>query len=341
MSIAIIGLLLKQRLNEKFKFNEKQISNFLINCIRFHGYIKEEDEIKEDIPKNVEHMCKLCNSSNFVLNNFERTCQECGTVAQSMDVNPFKGFKVDFNFNRGTIIPPGEVFVKITKDGKQFNVDLSKIGTWLNSDPDEKKFFENLNLINKYLDSLESRYNSPELSKAFDDSRKVILTMWYNIINNKTDMGALEKKSVMSWCIFYILNYFKLNINIPTLAKLFDITTGTIYSFKYIIEEIFKESVYIKYIPDQSVGKKIEIPKTIEYKIKYVLRDLKSKLSDPPTEQEICGIIDFLAKEFKEKTITLQYLSEKSGASTVSIIKNSQEIKKFYMQNPLLKKNLN
>ena len=341
MSIAIIGLLLKQRLNEKFKFNEKQISNFLINCIRFHGYIKEEDEIKEYIPKNVGHMCKLCNSSNFVLNNFERTCQECGTVAQSMDVNPFKGFKVDFNFNRGTIIPPGEVFVKITKDGKQFNVDLSKIGTWLNSDPDEKKFFENLNLINKYLDSLESRYNSPELSKAFENSRKVILTMWYNIINNKTDMGALEKKSVMSWCIFYILNYFKLNINIPTLAKLFDITTGTIYSFKYIIEEIFKESVYIKYIPDQSVGKKIEIPKTIEYKIKYVLRDLKSKLSDPPTEQEICGIIDFLAKEFKEKTITLQYLSEKSGASTVSIIKNSQEIKKFYTQNPLLKKNLN
>ena len=185
MSIAIICLLLKQRLNEKFKFNEKQISNFLINCIRFHGYIKEEDEIKEYIPKNVGHMCKLCNSSKFVLNNFERTCQECGTVAQSMDVNPFKGIKVDFNLNRGTIIPPGEVFVKITKDGKQFNVDLSKIGTWLNSDPDEKKFFENLNLINKYLDSLESRYNSPELSKSFDESRKVILTMWYNIINNK------------------------------------------------------------------------------------------------------------------------------------------------------------
>ena len=125
------------------------------------------------------------------------------------------------------------------------------------------------------------------------------------------------------------------------MAKIFDITTGTIYSFKYIIEEIFKESVYIKYIPDQSLSKKIEIPKIIEYRIKFVLRDLKSKLSDPPTEPEICGIIDFLAKEFKEKTITLQYLSEKSGASTTSIIKNSQEVKKFYAANPLLKKNIN
>jgi hypothetical protein len=341
MSLGLIGLLLEQRLNEKFKSNKSQISNFLINCIRFHGYIKEENEIKEDIGKRPEYLCKLCNTSNFVLNNFERTCQDCGTVAQSIDVNPFKGFKVDFNFNRGTIIPPGEIFVKITKDGRQFNVDLSKIGTWLNSNPEEKKFFENLNLINKYLDSIEPRYNNVELSKTFDDSRKVILTMWYNIINNKTDMGALEKKSVMAWCIFYILNYNKLNINIPTLAKIFDITTGTIYSFKYIIEEIFKESVYIKYIPDQSLSKKIEIPKIIEYRIKFVLRDLKSKLSDPPTEPEICGIIDFLAKEFKEKTITLQYLSEKSGASTTSIIKNSQEVKKFYAANPLLKKNIN
>ena len=163
--------------------------------------------------------------------------------------------------------------------------------------------------------------------------------MWYNIINNKTDMNGFEKKSVIAWCIFYILSYYKLNINIPTLAKLLDLTTGTIYSFKYIIDEIFKNSIYLKYIPNQK-EKTIEMPKKIEDKLKFVIRDLKTKLTDPPTEQEICGIIDFLAKELKEKTITLQYLSEKSGASTVSILKISQLIKRFYEENPLLKRNI-
>jgi len=339
MSLGLTGLLLQQKLNEKFKGDRSKISNFLINCIRFHGLIKEEEEIKAEIKEHSEYLCKICNTSNFVINNFERTCRDCGVVAQS-DLNPFKAFKVDFNFNRGTIIPPGEVFVKIMKDGRQLNVDLSKISTWLNSDPDERKFFENLNLINKYLDSLESSYNTMMLSSAFEESRKITLTMWYNIINNKTDMGALEKKSVMAWCIFYIFNYNKLNINIPTLAKLFDLTTGTIYSFKYIIDTIFKESVFLKYIQTKETPEKSEIPKIIENKIKIVLRDLKKRLSDPPTESEICGITDFLAKELKEKTVTLQFLSERSGASTVSIIKISQQVKQFYNENPLLKKNI-
>jgi len=124
------------------------------------------------------------------------------------------------------------------------------------------------------------------------------------------------------------------------LAKLFDLTTGTIYSFKYIIDTIFKESVFLKYIQTKETPEKSEIPKIIENKIKIVLRDLKKRLSDPPTESEICGITDFLAKELKEKTVTLQFLSERSGASTVSIIKISQQVKQFYNENPLLKKNI-
>lgn len=336
MSKELTGLLLFQKLNVKFKGNKSQITKFLIDCIRFHGYIKEDSEI---IGEKIEHsvaLCKLCKSSNFVINNFEKSCQECGAVEPTTGINPFKTFNVDLNFNSGTIIPPGEVFVKILKDGKQYTVDLSKISTWLNSNPEERKFFENLNLINKYLDSLESRYNASELTKTFDDARKIVITMWYNIINNKTDMHGLEKKSAMVWCIFYVLSYYKLNINIPILAKLFDLTTGTIYSFKYILDEIFKNSAYLKYIPNQKIGNNIEIPKIIEDKLKVVLRDLKTRLSNPPTDKEICGIIDFLSKELKEKTVTLQYLSEKSGSSTISIIKISQSIKQFYKENPLL-----
>jgi hypothetical protein len=345
MSKDLTGLLLLQKLNEKFKGSKTRISKFLIDCIRFHGHIKEDTDINMDTAgEKFEHsseLCKLCNSSDFVINNFEKSCRECGAVAQTTGINPFATFKVDINFNRGTIIPPGEIFVKISKDGKQYNVDLSKINTWLNSDPEEKKFFENLNLINKYLDSLESRYNTPELTKLFEDARKVALTMWYNVINSKEDMYGLEKKSAMVWCIFYIFTYYKLNVNMPTLAKLFDLTTGTIYSFKYIIDEIFKNSAYAKYIPNQKIGNAMEIPKIIEDKLKLVLRDLKTRLSNPPTDKEICGIIDFLSKELKEKTVSLQYLSEKSGASTMSIIKISQEVKKFYNENPLLKRNIN
>jgi len=340
MSKDLTGLLLAQKLNEKYRGNKTQISKFLIDCIRFHGYIKEDSEIIDKKSEHSSTLCKLCKSSNFVINNFEKSCQECGAVEPTTGINPFKTFNVDLNFNRGIIIPPGEVFVKIMKDGKQYNVDLSKINTWLNSDPEERKFFENLNLINKYLDSLESGYNAPELTKAFEDARKIILTMWYNVINNKSDMHGMEKKSVMVWCIFYIFSYYKLNINIPILAKLFDLTTGTIYSFKYILDEIFKNSAFLKYIPNQKLGNNMVLPKIIEDKLKLVLRDLKSKLSNPPSDKEICGIIDFLSKELKDKTITLQYLSEKSGASTISIIKISQGVKRFYNENPLLKRNI-
>jgi hypothetical protein len=341
MSKELTALLLLQKLKEKFKNNNTQISKFLIDCIRFHGYIKEDSEIINKKSGHSGTLCKLCKSSNFVTNNFEMSCRECGAVAETTGINPFKSFNVDLNFNKGTIIPPGEIFVKIFKDGKQYNMDLSKISTWLNTDPEERKLFENLNLINKYLDSLESSYNSPELTKLFEDSKKIVLTMWYNVINNKEDMYGLEKKSVMAWCIFYIFSYNKLNITIPTLAKLFDLTSGTMYSFKYVLDEIFKNSTFLKYIPSQRLGNNIEIPKIIQDKLKIVLRDLRAKLSDPPTDKEICGIIDFLCKEFKEKTISLQYLSEKSGSSTISIIKISQDVKKFYNENPLLKRNLN
>jgi hypothetical protein len=340
MSKELTGLLLLQKLNEKFNGNKTRISKFLTDCIRFHGFIKEDTEIKEEKFEHVSELCKLCNSSNFVFNNFEKSCQECGTVEQIASINPFKTFNVDLNFSKGTIIPPGEIFVKILKDGKQYNVDLSKINTWLSSDPEEKKFFENLNLINKYLESIESSYNTPESTKQFDDARKIVLTMWYNVINMKQDMYGLEKKSVMVWCIFYIFTYYKLKINMPTLAKLFDLTTGTIYSFKYVLDEIFKNSTYLKYIPNQRSGNIMEMPKIIEDKLKIVLRDLKTRLSNPPSDKEICGIIDFLSKELKEKTISLQHLSEKSGASTISIIKISQEVKKFYNENPLLKRNI-
>jgi hypothetical protein len=70
MSKELTGLLLFQKLNVKFKSNKSQINKFLIDCIRFHGYIKEDSEI---IEKKIEHsslLCKLCKSSCFVINNF-------------------------------------------------------------------------------------------------------------------------------------------------------------------------------------------------------------------------------------------------------------------------------
>jgi hypothetical protein len=48
MSKEITGLLLFQKLNVKFKGNKSQITKFLIDCIRFHGYIKEDSEIIDE-----------------------------------------------------------------------------------------------------------------------------------------------------------------------------------------------------------------------------------------------------------------------------------------------------
>jgi hypothetical protein len=88
-------------------------------------------EIKEEKIEHSSELCKLCNSSNFVSNNFEKSCKECGAVTHASGINPFVSFKMDLNFTKGTLIPPGEVFVKILKDGKSdlsFNDVKEKIG---------------------------------------------------------------------------------------------------------------------------------------------------------------------------------------------------------------------
>ena len=205
MSKQLTALLLQKKI-DGFK-SIKDRKQYLINCLNKQGLIKEE--IKTEPIKFKQHdTCKLCNSSSIIYSNHEKICQVCGATDTSSTINPFKSYKQDLNFSKGTFIEPGTTFVTIVKDGKEVKRDLSKLNTWSNSDPEEVKISSNLKKINEILDILAPNYNPI----IFERVRGEILAMWYNLIKIKPDVRGKEKQALALWCIYYPMVYNKLQI---------------------------------------------------------------------------------------------------------------------------------
>lgn len=332
MSKQLTALLLKKKL-DNIKGN-KDRRQYLINCLNKQGFIKEEIKV-ETIKLDVSHdTCKLCKSSSIIFSNHEKICQECGTIENAINVNPFKTYKQDINFSKGTFIEPGTTFISIMKDGKEVKRDLSKINTWTNNDPDELKIVNNLKKINDTLDILSVNYNSI----IFERIKDIILSMFYNLIKIKPDIRGKEKQALTIWCIYYPMVYNNLQINIQKLAAMFDIQTGEVYSYNFIMKDIFNDTAFEKYIsiPIGTISD-IKIPAEISKKLSKIKRDLKDYLSDPLKDKELYGIFYYIAKQLNDKTFTLVYLSEKSGLSTVLISSEANKIEAFYKKNSALK----
>tara|TARA_B100000035_G_C21032170_1_gene569037 strand:- start:2261 stop:3268 length:1008 start_codon:yes stop_codon:yes gene_type:complete len=331
MSKQLTALLLKKRIDSiKDTKNRRQ---YLIDCLKKQGFIKEEIST---LPLEIlsHDTCKLCKSKSIIFSNHEKICGECGTVETFTDINPYKTYKQSINLSKGTFIEPGEIFVTVIKDGKELKKDLSKLNTWSNSDPEELKFTNTLKKINETLDIIGSNYNQI----IFERTRSIILSMWYNIYKIKTQVRGKEKQALMVWSIYYPLVYNKLKINIQKLVSMFDLQIGELYSYNFIMKDIFNGTSYEKYI-SIPIGNTsdIEISEEIKKKINSIKRDLKDYLSDPLKDKELYGIIYYIAKQLNNKKFTLVYLSEKSGLSTVLISSESNKIEKFYNKNQLLK----
>ena len=134
MSKQLTALLLKRKIDNIKSVKDRR--QYLINCLQKQGFIKEE--INTEPIQSIKHdTCKLCKSSSLLYSNNERICQECGATDTSVTFNPFKTYKQEINFSKGTFIEPGTTFVTIIKDGKEVKRDLSKMNTWANSDPEE------------------------------------------------------------------------------------------------------------------------------------------------------------------------------------------------------------
>lgn len=333
MSKQLTALLLKRKI-DNLK-NVKDRRQYLINCLQRQGFIKEDIKTEPiDISSMSHDTCKLCKSSSLLYSNHERICQECGATDTSVTFNPFKTYKQEINFSKGSFIDPGTTFVTIIKDGKEVKRDLSKINTWSNSDPEELRISNNLKKMNDILDALSGKYNPI----VFDRVKNEILSMWYNIIKIKPDLRGKEKQALALWSIYYPMVYNKLQINIQKLVSMFDIQIGEAYSYNFVMKDIFSGTAFEKYIsiPIGSTSD-IQIPEGITKKLNKIKRDLKDYLSSPIKDKELYGILYYIAKQMNDKKFTLVYLSEKSGLSTVLISSEANKIEAFYKKNPSMK----
>ena len=335
MSKEIIARLLKLKV-DKFK-NEKKAREFLIACIKSHDMIKEESITEDTISVPTIDTCQICKSSNFIFSSNEKICKECGLATDSTVGNFNRTYKMDLNTAKGTFIEPGTNMVTINKDGKMVTRDLSKLNTWLSSDPEEQKIKLNLNLLNETLDKIKINYN-PMVFERIED---IINSMWYSVITIKPVMKMKEKLSLLAWCIYYPIVYNNLNINIQKIATILDTTTANIYSYNFILKEIFNKTEYEKYISVPiGVASDIQLSPELQRKYNIIKRDLKDYLSNPIRDKEHYAIIYF-ASQLTDDKMTLSFLSEKSGISQTTIGQEVSKINRFYEKNLSLKSRLN
>jgi hypothetical protein len=327
------ALLLKNKVDKKFKTENEKIK-YLIDCIKKHGFIREETITTVPIKHDT---CRICNSSSIIFSNHEKICQECGSSEESFTANPFKTYKSDINFVKGTFIQPGSLIIDVIKDGKIVKRDLSKVNSWINSGAEDLKLGGDIKRMTDILDTLAPNYNPI----VYDRVRSIILSMWYNVLSIKGDFRGKEKQALQLWCIYYPLAYNKLPISIQRLVSIFNLQIGDAYSYNFIMKDIFDKTSFSEYIsiPIGSTGE-VELPENILKKVRLVKQTLKDYLDDPLKDKELYGIIYYITKQLNEKKFTLVYLSEKSGISTVIISNESNKIKKYYDSNEAAKRRL-
>lgn len=322
MSREITALLLKKKVDTL-----KNPREYLINCLKNQGFIKEEIVT----PVITEHStCKLCSSSDFVFTSHERICNKCGATEMSVSDSDFKTYKQNIDFTKGTFIEPGTTIVKVVKNGVEVTRDLAKTNTFISQDPEEKRLKTNIDSINSILDIIAPSYEP----MAFDRLRDEILSLWYNVLIIKPDVRGNERKALMAWSVYYPIAYRGLNINIQKLASIIQVQVGEIYSYNFVMKDIFKDTVFEKYISVQT-GNTLSIDLSPKYvsKVKLIKKDLKDYLSNPIKTKEELGIIYYISKLLNDKEYTLMSLAEKSNLSTNVISSESLKIEKFYNKN--------
>ena len=227
------------------------------------------------------------------------------------------------------------MIVSLNKDGKTVKRDLSKINTWLNSDPEEQKIKLSLAKITEILDIISKDYNPIVFDKVKNES----LSMWYNILSVRPNLRGNERLSLMAWCIYYPIVYNNLNINIQKIASILSVPIGDVFSYNFVMKDIFSNTPYENYIlVPTGIVTEIKLSPDIERKLKIVKRDLKDYLSSPIKDKEYYAIIYYLGTLNKNNAFTLSFLSEKSGISQTTIGNEANKISRFYNSKPQLKK---
>ena len=319
MSKEITIQLLKLHVN---KITDNKLKKkFLLNCIEKHGLIKKEEEDKT-LHDKFEDFCRVCKNNSKVIKNNTEVCEICGTVLDE-SINPYKTFKQNLNTGKlGSFISP---------DGT--NRDLSRVNTWVNTSPEEKKLQQDLTYILNKIDSLESEYMyNPQI---FDKIRQEIIEMWYLKIIKTDNIRGDEKKSLAALIIYSVIIYNGLKITIERLSRQLGVDVGSISSELPKLKELFNDTKYAQYV-NIRLKSDIDLKLTpfLIRELDLVKRSIRNAGMPPPGDNGIYGIIYAISKKASKKdpfynNYNLPYLYNKTGVSTTTISRESKKYEKF------------
>tara|TARA_B110000977_G_scaffold116766_1_gene150837 strand:- start:9648 stop:10658 length:1011 start_codon:yes stop_codon:yes gene_type:complete len=331
MSKKLTALLLQKKITDKTPDEQKK---YLLDCLKKQRIISDPGVTVSEKVNVLPDVCEVCNSNDIIFSNHEKICRQCGISKISSNINPYKTFKQDINFSAGTFIEPGTLIVNVMKDGKMVSRDLSKVNTWLSSDPEYQRIGNGIKMLTEVLDKLRNYYN-PIL---FERVEKEIISMWYNVLILNKNMVGKERKALLAWVIYYPLVYNSLDVSIQRISSIIDTFIGDIYSYNFRLKDLFKGTSFEKYV-SVPIGTKsdLEIPKKIQDKIKVIKRNMRGYLRETLKDKQLYGMIYYISKNMPDKFLTLAELSEKSGLSTVTILNESKIYNNFYISNSRLK----
>lgn len=308
--------------------NDKDRRQFLLNCIYSHKQlITDEPDLESQSEsesqrqsKSINYLCKLCNSNNFIRDNFSETCQQCGLVRDL----PATG-KI---FEKVKLIEPGNKTLP-----KELSTNISK---WLyDTDPLYKGVIE-------IKDAIRIIFSSKSIVLNNSLVEITAISLWYNFnyLLKDASLKVFNKKPILALCVYYAGVINKYNIPIEQLSVIFEITLQSIFKNNRIFKEIFKNTNYIEFL-NLTEKKKCNIE--LDSNIQYILNNIKNHIfpTSELTNEQYAAIIYFITNKLIPNKTSYKYklseLSKECNITQPTISKISKNIETFYKQNPSMR----
>ncbi len=318
MSKQITALLLKKHIDSITDVKLKR--KFLLDCLEKQGFIKKETDTQ--LPEEIQNVCSVCGSDSIIYKGHMEVCEICGTVLNE-SINPYKTFKQNLNIGKlGTFISPEGI-----------NRDLSKVNTWVNTTPEEKKLQKDMLYIINNLDLIEGDYINQ--SNLFSKIKKDAIEMWFYIVRNIENLRGDKKRSMAALIIYYSVSYNGLKITLEKLSRQLSVEIGDISSQISNLRKVFIGTTYENYVTIKTRGKiDLNLTQFLTKELENVKRAIKNDGKSPPGDNSIYGIIYAISKKEAKRDpsyrmYNLKYLYDKTGVSSTTIASEAKKYEKY------------
>ncbi len=329
------NLLIQNKLKLMKPYKKRE---FLLNCIskNFEKINILDTEISKDITDISKiNICKICESSEFYLNNYEEICKNCGYTVP-IEESKFKTFeKIEY-------IKPGSNKVKIEINGTKVNIDLNKINLWIkDSDP----FAKDINIIRETLEIIFTTKGN--LTENIINSC-ISIYINFNVLISKIDIYKkhYNKKAIIALCIHFGCSIHNVYVSLEQLSIIFKIPIQTINLNLNFFKDIFNETDYNEYFNLKKTIIKFPIELTKENQLIYnkmKIQIVKHFNIKEPLEPKYQAAIVYFITNKNPKAILKYTYNEVAKIFNISIPIISQKVKVFdeyYKKNPKLLKEL-